>query len=278
LHIVDAHTHYWEPDRPERPWDPAGFSLGPQFLIEELLRDASAAGVAQVVQITPSVAGEDNRYALEGPQRYPDRVAAVFGRLNPSTEGAETRLRELASNPAFAGLRFTMFGEREFGWVADGSLDRLLDASAQLGLCVAIFFPQPRELARLVDHHRDCTILVDHMAIDHRFVHRDPSSDAFADWADVLALVKFPNVYVKVSSFPELSRRPFPFDDMLPRVRAVYETFGPDRLIWGSDYPVSKARACYEESVRFFSELAFIPEADKAKIMGGNLLELVRRP
>jgi predicted TIM-barrel fold metal-dependent hydrolase len=275
LMIVDSHIHYWEPDTPERPWEPGGSNLGPQFLVADLLRDARAAGVDRVVDITPSLMGNDNRYAFEGARN--DAVAAVFGRLDPRVEPYDDALAALTAYPKFAGLRFMIFSPAEWAWVEDGSMDRILTLLEEHGLATAIFAARPRELARLIERHPGLPILVEHLACDHRPVRRDPSYDPFALWSEVPALAKFPNVFMKLSNMAELSRRPFPFDDVTPRVRELYDVFGPDRLIWGSNYPPSKAVATYADSVRYFRELPFITDADKAAIMGGTVTRLLER-
>jgi predicted TIM-barrel fold metal-dependent hydrolase len=132
-------------------------------------------------------------------------------------------------------------------------------------------------LARLIERHPGIPVLVEHLACDHRPVRRDATYDPFASWSDVPALAKLPNVYMKLSNMAELSRRPFPFDDVTPRVRELYEVFGPERLIWGSNYPPSKAVATYVDSVRYFRELPFISDAEKAQIMGGTIARLLDR-
>jgi predicted TIM-barrel fold metal-dependent hydrolase len=278
VQIVDAHTHYWQPATPDRPWDPAGMNRWDPISVEDLLRDASEAGVAQVIQVTPSIMGEDNRYALEGAERYPERVLAVFGRINPDGPNVERRLRDLAAHPKFAGVRFTMFGAREQGWLGDGSLDRFLKLAASLDLLVAMFFPSAAaEMRALAIKHPECTFLADHCALDQRLAQQDPPADPFATFADVLALAATPNVYMKVSSFPEFSHTGFPFSDVAPRLHAVYETAGADRLIWGSNYPPSKDHATYRECVRFLTEAPIFTADDKAKIMGGNMRALISR-
>lgn len=276
--IVDSHVHYWEPPTPDRAWDPAGQIPGAPVSVEALLGEARSAGVDRVVGITLRLMGQDNRYALEGAQRYPDRIAAVFGRVDPRGDDLRSRLGALAANPKFAGVRFALFLPEEMAWLVDGTLDRFLDVAAELGLLVAIFCARPRELGRLAARHPSCTVLADHMAIDHRRLQRESPDDVFAGWGDVLALANVPNVRLKVSNIAELSRGPFPFKDVVPRIRAVYESFGPDRLVWGSNYPPSKERASYAESVRCFAELSFVSDADKAKIMGTNFLGLLHAP
>jgi predicted TIM-barrel fold metal-dependent hydrolase len=275
LRIIDAHVHYWEPARPDRPWNGGGDVPGPPVSVEELLVQAAAAGVEQITDITLRLMGEDNGYALESAERYPDRVAAVFGRFDPRGDDFDLRLEALAAHPKFAGVRFTLFRPDEQIWFTDGTLDRFLAASARRGLAVAIFNPSPRALGRLAERHPECTILADHVAVDHRPSLLDPAIDAFTRWDEVLALAKLPNVYLKVSNLPELSRRDFPFDDMWPRVDELYATFGPGRLVWGSNYPPSGERATYAESVRFFTELPGIPPADLERIMGGNLHDIL---
>jgi predicted TIM-barrel fold metal-dependent hydrolase len=108
-------------------------------------------------------------------------------------------------------------------------------------------------------------------------VHHDRTYDAFASWSDVLALATFPNAYVKIANVPELSRRPFPYDDLTSRLREIYDAFGPGRVIWGSNYPPSKAAATYAHSVRYVDEIPFMSDAEKADFMGGTIMALLAR-
>jgi L-fuconolactonase len=273
--IVDAHVHYWEPATGERPWDPAGLASAPPvpLSVEELL---ATPGVEAVCGITLRLMGEDNRYALESADRFPDRIAAVFGRIDPRGADLDERLRKLVQHPKVTGVRFTLFAPDEVAWLVNGTLDRFLDRAAAHRLLVAIYCARPRELGALAARHPDCTVLADHLALDHRRLKRDPDADVFAPWEDVLALSAVPNLYLKATNLPELSREPFPYADVVQRVRAVYERFGPARLIWGSNFPPSADRASYAESVQFFRDLPFIPAREKEQIMGGNLVGMLR--
>jgi len=270
--IVDTHVHYWEPSLPERPWDPNGVNIGPPLSVEQLLANARDAGVDRVVQVTPTVMGTDNRYALEGAARHPDRVVGVFGRFDPNGPDLRERLARYASAPNMLGVRITVLRPNERNWLVDGTLDPFLSEAGRCGLMVALYAPsQARAVRDAARRHPDTTILVDHMTLRHA------DAEPFAAWDDVLALAGVQNLWMKVSYFPEVAHDAFPFADMLPRVRDIYEAFGADRLIWGSNYPPSGRACSYAESVRFFRDIPFIPDGDKAKIMGDTFLQLAAR-
>jgi predicted TIM-barrel fold metal-dependent hydrolase len=270
--IVDTHIHYWQPSLPDRPWDPSGVDIGPPLSVEQLIADARAAGVDRVVQVTPTVMGTDNRYAFEGAASHPAEVVGVFGRFDPTGGDMSDRLARYASEANVLGVRITAVRPNERNWLSEGVLDPFLRGAGRHGLMVAIYAPgQAAALRAAAERHPETTILVDHMTLRHS----DPQP--FTAWDGVLALAAVPNLWMKVSYFPEVSRERPPFADVLPRVQDIYDAFGPDRLIWGSNYPPSQRAATYAESVRFFRDLPFIPESDKAKIMGETFLTLAAR-
>jgi predicted TIM-barrel fold metal-dependent hydrolase len=96
---------------------------------------------------------------------------------------------------------------------------------------------------------------------------------------EVVASAAVPNIHVKLSGWHYVSPTPwaFPYPDVEPVVRALYSAFGPERLHWGSDYPVCQLRAMtYQQSLEAFrSYTPFIPESDKARILGDSLRALL---
>ena len=107
------------------------------------------------------------------------------------------------------------------------------------------------------------------MALSHA------DTEPFANWQNVLALADAPNVWMKVSYFPEVAHERFPFSSTRGYFQQLFERFGPDRLIWGSNYPPSRNAASYKESVDFVDTVPFLSAADKAKLVGGNFLRVV---
>ena len=270
MRIVDSHVHYWQPALPGRPWDPKGVDLGRPWPAEQLLEEVRRAGIDQIVQVTPTVMGTDNRYGLEQAERFPEQILGVFGRFDPTGPDVAERLDAFASRPGMLGVRLTMMGPEQRAWLTDGTLDSFIEAASEQHVPVAIYAAgEAPALGALGRRHPDAVLLVDHMTLRHS----DPAP--FEKWAELLALAAVPNLRIKVSYFPEVAHEPFPFTGMRRYAREIYETFGAGRLIWGSNFPPSQRACSLIESVRFFRELDVIPEADKEKILSGTLLELI---
>jgi predicted TIM-barrel fold metal-dependent hydrolase len=100
---------------------------------------------------------------------------------------------------------------------------------------------------------------------------------SFANLDEVLSLVRFPNVFVMVSSAPCFSNEPYPFRDLHPYLRRIYDVYGPRRMLWGAD--LSRLRGTYRECLDLFRyELDFLPESDKEWILGRALAEALNWP
>lgn len=268
--VIDSHVHYWEPDRSDRPWHRGGVNLGPPLSVEQLLDDAHNAGVAKILQVTPSIMGWDNRYGVEGAQRYPERIVGVIGRFDPTASRMPERLAELKAQPALLGVRITLIKDW-VNWLRDGMLEPFLAEAGKLGVRVQLYGPyQSIEMLGAAQRNPQTVFLIDHMGLNHI----DP--EPFKDWKNLLALAAMPNVYIKVSYFPEASKQPFPFNNVHAYFKTLFESIGPDRLIWGSNYPPSASACTYKENVDFVrSELSFLGESDKEKIFGKTLLHAV---
>jgi len=269
--VVDTHVHYWEEATPERPHDPEGIHWGAAVTAEQLLERAAAAGVDRIVQVTPSLMGFDNRYSIEAALRYPDRIAGVFGRFDVLAPDVDRRLRELMSQPGMLGIRITLHQPPFDTWLVDGTLKPFLTAAEQQQVRVELFVPyQSRVLAETARRYAGIAFLIDHMGI--RRMPGEPP-DRFADWPNLIALAREPNVWIKVSYFPEAAPdgEAYPFPTSQRHFRRLYEAVGSERMIWGSNYPPS-ARACtYRESVTFMSEACgFLDSADRQAILATN--------
>ena len=91
--------------------------------------------------------------------------------------------------------------------------------------------------------------------------------------AQTVALARYPNVSVKVSASPGLSREPYPFCDVAGYLKRVFDAYGPQRSYWGTDITNSYAKASYRQRITHFTEeLSFLSESDKDWVMGRAIL------
>jgi predicted TIM-barrel fold metal-dependent hydrolase len=270
--LIDAHLHYWEPPSEERPHSSAGMDIGPPRSVEEVLGTTGAAGVERILQVTPSCMGWDNRYALEGAEANPDRIR-VFGRLDPSAPDAAEQVDAWLEHPLAVGIRLTLF-RAGATWSGDPSWEPFWNRCEQLGAPVAVYAPeQSADLGALADAHPGLNLLVDHCSLSH-------APDTYAFWDDLLALESRPNVVLKVSYFPEAAEgEAYPFTRAQARMREVYERFGADRMIWGSNFPPVLTACSYEQALAFVrDECGFFAPGDLEKVLGGTAIRVAGLP
>ena len=274
--ITDTQVHLWEPDRPDRPWPgkpqrpphrPNGFSP------EEMLVQMDAAGVDRAVIVPPTWIGENNASALEAAARYPARFAVV-GRFDVKAPDARAQLDGWLKQPRMLGVRMSFHVKPFVDWLDDGSLEWFWGSCERLGISVMALVPgMVHKIRPVAEHYPDLKILIPHMAcrLDVR------GADAFAGFGDLLALARAPRVFIMTSSAPCFSNEPYPFRDLHPFLRRIYDAFGPRRMLWGAD--LSRLTSTYRECLELFQEgLEFLSTQDKEWILGKALAEVLNWP
>jgi len=274
--VTDAQVHIWELDRPDRPW-PKGEQREPHrpngFSAEEMLAEMDAAGVDRAVIVPPSWIGSNNATALEAAAKYPARYA-VMGRFDPQAPDARAQLEGWLSQPHMLGIRITFNLPIYVSWLEDGSLDWFWAACERLNIPLMVLLSGMLDkAAAIAQRHPGLTLIIDHMGRTSGSF----GAAAFADLDDLLALARHPNVRVKTTSAPSYSEQPYPFRDIHPYLRRIYDAFGPRRLLWGSD--ITRLRGTYRECLALFQEgLDFLSTDDKEWILGKTGAEVLRWP
>ena len=271
--IVDTHVHYTQPASAERPHSlPLGAVQ--QMTVDEVVAQARQAGIDRVVQVTPSALGDDNRYSFEGHARRLDAVCGVIGRFDAFAPGLHDRLRAFMAQPGAIGVRFTLHHDWTAGWLATGRLAPLFAAAQEIGAPVFLYAPdQAPELARVAREHPRLRLVVDHTALRHG--QGRSVTDIFARWQEVIALARLPNVWMKVSYFPEAAAESetWPYPTARERFRELYDAVGAGRMVWGSNFPVVAHLCSYRQALDFVREACdFLPAADRAAILGDNFM------
>lgn len=274
--ITDTQVHLWETDRPDRPWPgkpqrpphrPNGFGA------QEMLAQMDVAGVDRAVIVPPTWAGENNTFALETAAKYPKRFAVV-GRFDPRTPDARAQLDNWLKQPHMLGARMSFHVKPFVEWLEDSSLDWFWAACERLGIPVMALVPgMAHKIRPIAERYPNLKLLIPHMAciLDVR------GAAAFEGFDDLLAMARCPSVYVMASSAPCFSNEPYPFRDVHPYIRRIYDAFGPRRMFWGAD--LSRLSSTYRECLDLFQEaLDFLSGEDKEWILGKALAEALNWP
>jgi predicted TIM-barrel fold metal-dependent hydrolase len=269
--IVDSQVHLWKAESPDWPWLP-GFppQLPDPMTVERLMPMMDEAGVNRIVVVPPSWPGDRNDYGIEAVNRYPDRFR-VMGRVPLQNPESAKLLPEWKQQPGMLGIRVLFVGPRA-PWLTDGSSDWFWPAVEQAQLPVMFYAPgQVSRFAAIAERHPQLTLIMDHMCLHPSMLKDGSLKEAVAQTA---ALVKYPNISVKLSGTPHVSIEPYPFRDMAPHLKRVFEAYGPRRCYWGTDMTNSFDRASYRQRITHFTEeLNFLTEDDKDWVMGRAILE-----
>lgn len=233
---VDAHSHIWTTDLDAYPLadDQTVEDLAPRsFTAEELLEIAHANGVTRVVLIQHKpYHGLDNSYITDSIARYPGVFSAVAcieaDSERPDREMA--RLKELGAR----GFRIRPGEGGAEEWINSAGMRAMWEygAGAGLAMCPLIdpeFIPQ---VDAMCARYPDTTVVVDHFA---RIGMAGPARAS--DLENLVKLARFEHTHVKISAYYALGEKRPPYTDLLPMFRTLYDAFGPERLMWGSDSP-----------------------------------------
>ncbi len=243
--VIDTHTHFYDPTRPQGvPWPPRDSKLHRTVLPDDWAAAAAPHGVTETVVVEASPWVEDNQWLLDLAAKDA-RLIGVVGNLDPNDADFAAHVKRFAASPKFRGVRWRG-GLVNIDQNADAVLTGakvLAEHSLELDLNGPVtMLPHARQLAEAVPELR--------IVINHLGGSGDPAQIK-EGWKDaVAALAQCPNVFMKVSALVEQVREPegeAPRDlaYYLPVLDHLWECFGEDRLIYGSNWPVSDRGAPY---------------------------------
>lgn len=263
--IIDPHVHVWKDD-PRYPWakeakTPPKEDKTPEMLLDLMKRH----GVARTVIIQVIHYRWDNSYLAAVLKQYPKMFHGV-ARVNPEDPAAPDHLSKLVQEQRFRGVRLSPGAGAPGDWIKGPLMPPLWERCRKLKVPMTILAPAARmpDIAALADKYPDLTIVIDHMA------------DCPIDRPDLLKLLidlkRYPKLFVKISHTWSLSRQQFPFRDTFAQVKALYDHFGPKRLMWGTDWPVSEHRATYPQTLEIVRDhMDFLNEDDKSWILSKTI-------
>jgi predicted TIM-barrel fold metal-dependent hydrolase len=272
--IVDAQIHMWPPNRPDRPWVAGAQPQIPEpFTIERAVPLIDEAGVSRVVIVPPTLEGERIDYAQEAAHRYPGRFG-IMARIQFEKPDRAAQLATWRQQQGVLGVRLNITTEQAH-WLTDGTADWFWPAAEKAQIPIMFLTAgQTAEFGRIAERHPQLMLIIDHMGVSTATLRAGKMPEAVAQSA---ALARYPNVSVKLSSVPLFSSEAYPWRDVTPHLKRLYDAFGPRRCHWGTDVTNSYAKATYRQRVTHFTEeLAFLSEDDKDWIMGKSIVERLR--
>jgi predicted TIM-barrel fold metal-dependent hydrolase len=229
---IDAHVHVWTPDVTRFPRAMDGSAYKPlSFTPEELWAVARPCGVSRVVLVQMSFYGTDNSYMLDAIKRYPGDFAGI-GIVDSEAPGVQAEMLRLLTLKV-RGYRITPRSGGS-GWLDTPGMQAMWRCGAQnrIAMCPLIGASAVASVDKMCEKFPDTPVVIDHMArtgVDGT-LHE-------ADIRALCALARYKNVHVKVSAFYALGKKQYPYTDLIPLIRALYDSFGPQRLMWASDSP-----------------------------------------
>lgn len=272
LEIIDCHTHFFDPTRPGGvPWPNKDSELYKPTYVKDYLAQRVPLPVTSTVVVEASSLVEDNQWILDLAQKN-SFIVGLCGNLNPLDEAFHTHLRRFAANQRYTGIR-----------VGGGVIAKNLDNDSfiqnlrhldRLNLQLDINGPPDTlsAIASLADKIPSLRIVIDHLS--------NPAIDGLTlvrQWEeDMRKVADHPEVYAKVSGLVEAgarSNKPASIDTDFYKgyLDVLWKSFGRDRLVYGSNWPVSGLYAPLYDVQRIVHEY-FSQHGDEAlrKVFAGN--------
>ncbi|HEY6328427.1 MAG TPA: amidohydrolase family protein, partial [Blastocatellia bacterium] len=264
--MIDAHFHIWKLDRGDYDWlTPSLEPIYRDIAVEDWKHKAERCGVTGgvMVQAAPSEAETD--YILARAAEHPGMVLGVVGWVDMSVSDAPQRIETMARNPLLKGLRPMLQDIPDPNWILHSDLAPALDSMCELGLTFDALI-KPVHLSQmlvLAARFPQLRIVVDHGA------KPDIASGAFQPWAEGLQrIAQETGVYCKLSGLlTEAGERNDPAS-LRPYADHIFRSFGPERVLWGSDWPVLELAGSYEGWHKMAVE--FVPDSHREAVFEKN--------
>lgn len=277
--IVDAHHHVWDLSVRDQDWI-SGDALAPirrDFALDDLENEASSAGVGATVLVQTIAVAEETPEFLALAAASP-LVAGVVGWVDltaPDVTDAIAALRALPGGEFLVGVRHLVQAEPDPQWLLRPDVTRGLAAVASAGLVYDLLV-LPRQIPAAVTAAAslpELTFVLDHLG-------KPPIAEGeLGPWADnINALAALPNTVCKLSGMvTEAAWDAWTVQDLRPFAETALDAFGPDRIMFGSDWPVCLLAASYRDVVDAARDLTgSLSPAEQAAVFAGTATRIYR--
>ena len=265
--IIDSQVHAYEANTPKRPWHTVP-NWPPHVTGDEMVAAMDKVGVDGAIFISSfSMYRYDGSYAEEVARAHPGRMAIVKP-VDPDDPAVEEVVAKWKKTQGAVGIRIFL-REDEKRAADDPGIDRICKAAVKYDLPLNFLcWGRVDEGMRIIDRHPNVRFIVDHLGILQPRVPPAPDKP-WADLPKILELAKRPNAVIKVSGACTLSKQPYPFPDIWDPLKRVFDAWGFERCLWGTDWTRAFAVVNYEKAVKPFLETKRLSDSERAMLMGG---------
>ncbi len=265
--IIDAQVHAYEANTPERPWHVVP-NWPDHVTGDEMVAAMDALGIDGAIFISAfAMYRYDGSYAVEVQQAHPGRFALVKP-VDPNDAQVADVIADWKSTPGTVGVRIMLRKEDQHDANHPG-LDRILQAAAHHDLPVNMLFWDNIDAGTsLIDRHPNTRFIIDHMAILQPEAPPAPA-EPWQDLPKVVELASRDNAVIKITGACTLSGQPYPFPDIWDPLQRLFDAWGFERCLWGTDWTRAFAVVNFEDAVRPFLETDRLSSSERAMFMGG---------
>jgi L-fuconolactonase len=266
---LDSQVHAYERNHPGRPW--IGTLYGPPEVTgDQMVASMDAVGVDGAILVSPfSMYRYEASYALEVFAAHPGRFRLVKP-VDPTDPAVVDAIVDWASTDGAVGIRIFLRDNASTD-PADPAINRVLATAAQRSLPVNVACTGRLDQAgQLAARNPNTRLVIDHLGLLQPH-EPPPPAEPFANLPKLLALAARENVAVKVSGACTLSHEPFPYKDIWDPLGRVFDAFGLDRCMWGTDWTRAVGMLSYQQGVEAFRVTDRLSDSERAALMGDTL-------
>jgi L-fuconolactonase len=263
---IDVQVHAYERNHAGRPW--VGTLHGPAEVTgDQMVAAMDEVGVDGAILVSPfSMYGYDASYALEVSAKHPGKFGLVKP-VDPNDPAVAETIAAWAGTPGTVGIR-VMMRDNVSTDPTDPGLDRVLSAAARHSIPINVLcWGRLEQVGQMAARHPSTRLVIDHLGLQQPFEPPAPPN-AWADLSKLTALARHDNIVVKISGACTLSHEKFPYNDIWDPLFRIFDAFGFDRCLWGTDWTRAVALLTYKEGVDSFRVTSRLSDSDRKQLMG----------
>ncbi len=276
---IDAHHHFWQPARGDYDWMPKDNPvLHRTYAPTDLAPELAKHGIDGTVLVQAAATIHETEYML-GLANASAHIKGVVGWIDFEDPGHLEHLTRLAAHPKFQGVRPMIQDIPDVDWMLRADIQWAYRAIIDLDLTFdALGFPQhlPNFL-KLMATYPDMRVVYDH-CMKPQICDQRVGKDAFTEWADGMSLLATETSgCCKFSGLITEAGDGWTTEDLRPFAEHVLSAFGPERIMWGSDWPVCRLQGEYGDWHRTATELTRnLSASERAEVFGGTAARFYR--